>query len=37
MPRGAIEVKGVGSVETFLLVGRKAAEAEVETSLSKSA
>ena len=37
VPRGAIEVKGVGSVETFFLIGRKTAEAEVEPSLFRSA
>jgi adenylate cyclase len=37
VPRGPIEVKGVGSVETFFLMGRKAAEAVAEPSLSKSA
>jgi adenylate cyclase len=37
IPRGPIEVKGVGSVETFFLMGRKGAVTEVETPLSKSA
>jgi adenylate cyclase len=35
--RGPIEVKGVGSVDTFFLVGRKSATSEVEPRLSKSA
>ena len=37
VPRGAIDVKGIGPVETFFLIGRKTADASVETSLSKSA
>ncbi len=32
LPRGVIEVKGVGSVETYYLTGRKAAETVLETS-----
>ena len=37
VPRGAIEVKGVGSVETFFLTGRKTAEREAEPSLFREA
>jgi adenylate cyclase len=37
VPRGPIEVKGIGSVETFFLMGRKSVASEVEASLSKSA
>jgi class 3 adenylate cyclase len=35
VPRGPIEVKGVGAVETFFLMGRKTAEVEVEDTLSR--
>src|SRR3954452_86478 len=36
-PRGAIEVKGVGSVETYFLTGRKTAETAVEASMPRAA
>ena len=37
VPRGPIEVKGVGSVETFFLTGHKAVRTKAEPSLSRSA
>ena len=37
LPRGPVEVRGLGRVETFFLLGRKTADATSEPSLSKSA
>jgi class 3 adenylate cyclase len=36
-PRGAIEVKGVGSVETYFLTGRKTAESDIDAPVLRAA